>query len=162
MLTHYRLRRRIGAYLDGALDEGWTRMAASHLEACARCRRQADELRRLKGLMVRAVAAGTPDWTGFWPGLVRRIEDGRAAKPVEIGWRWPRAVWRPRLAFGGAVTLALLLALGLWQAFYPTPTLADGVDVSAARTDVPTATVMVYTTPERDFAVVWVFDSDDD
>ncbi|MGH7393695.1 MAG: zf-HC2 domain-containing protein, partial [Candidatus Rokuibacteriota bacterium] len=66
MLTHYRTRRRIGAYLDGALDAGWARTAASHLEACAACRRDADELRRLKALMARAAApaAGSPDWTG--------------------------------------------------------------------------------------------------
>lgn len=161
MLTHFRTRRRIGAYLDGALDEGWTRTAATHLEACAVCRRDADELRQLKSLMSRVVSpAGNPDWTGFWQGVVRRIEDGRVRKPVEIGWRWPRAVWRPRLAFGGAMAAALLVTLGLWQALYAPVVFDEGVVVSAADTEVPDATVMVYTPPERDLAVVWVFDQD--
>jgi anti-sigma factor RsiW len=159
VLTHYRTRRRIGAYLDGALDEGWARTAASHLEACATCQRDADELRRLKTLMVRAAAAAaSPDWVGFWPGVVRRIEDGRVRKPVEIGWRWPRAVWQPRLAFGGAVAAALLVTLGLWNALYSPTGFDGGIVVSAARTEIPDATVMVYSPPERDIAVVWLFD----
>jgi anti-sigma factor RsiW len=161
VLIHLRTRRRIGAYLDGALDEGWARTAASHLEACATCRRAADELRRLKALMARAVSpAGTPDWIGFWPGVVRRVEDGRVRKPVEIGWRWPRAVWRPRLAFGGVMAAALLVTLGLWQTLYSPTVFDEGVVVSAADTEVPDATIMVYTPPERDLAVVWVFDQD--
>lgn len=161
MLTHYRTRKRIGAYLDGALDVGWARTAASHLESCAACRRDADELRRLKALMARTAApAGSPDWTGFWPGVVRRIEDGRARKPIEIGWRWPGAVWRPRLALGGALAAAMLVTVTAWQTFYPAAVFDEGVVVSAARTEVPDATVMVYAPPERDLAVVWLFDSD--
>ncbi len=162
MLTHFRTRRLIGAYLDGALDEDRARTAASHMMACSTCRRDADELRRLKALMSRVAApAGSPDWTGFWPGVVRRIEDGRVRKPVEIAWRWPRAVWRPRIAFGGAMAAMLLATLGAWQVFGPSPVpLGDheGVMVSAADTEVPDATVMVYTPPEHDLAVVWVFD----
>lgn len=162
MLIHFRTRRRIGAYLDGALDEGWARAAATHLESCAACRREADELRRLKLLMSRVASpAGSPDWTGFWPGVVRGIEDGRVRKPPEIGWRWPRAAWRPRLALGGALAAALLVSVGVWQTLYTTPAVSRaGVVVSAANTEVPDVTVMVYTPPERDLAVVWVFDRD--
>lgn len=160
MLTHYRTRRRIGAYLDGALDQDWARTAATHLESCVACQREADELRRLKALVVRAVPAGTPEWTGFWEGVVRGIQDGRVVKPVEIGWRWPWAVWGPQLAFGGAVATALVASFTLWQVFATPIVRDDGVVVKAARTEVPDATVMVYSPPERDLAVVWVFDRD--
>ncbi len=107
-----------------------------------------------------APAAGSPDWTGFWPGVVRRIEDGRARKPIEIGWSWPGALWRPRLAYGGALAAALLATITAWQTFYPAAVSEEGVVVSAARTEVPDATVMVYEPAERDLAVVWLFDSD--
>ena len=161
MLTHYRTRRRISAYLDGALDERWAGIAARHLDDCTTCRREADELRRLRALMRRAGgAAGPVDWTGFWPGVVRRIQDGPVARPVEVHWRWPRAVSRPRLAFGGAVAALVLASLTLWQSLYTPAVLEDGVQVSVARTEMPDATVMVYTPSERDIAVVWLFDRD--
>ena len=59
---------------------------------------------------------------------------------------------------GGAAVAALALAFVSWQgARGPVPAEA-GVLVSSADTEHPTATVMVYTPPDRDMAVVWLFD----
>lgn len=61
---------------------------------------------------------------------------------------------------GGAAVAAAALSLILWQgAEGPVPAEA-GVLVNAADTEHPGATVMVYTAPDRNMAVVWVFDSD--
>ena len=66
----------------------------------------------------------------------------------------------PQWAMGGAVVAAVAVALVFWQGTRgPVPAEA-GVRVHAAATDHPGATVMVYTPPEQDIAVVWVFDSD--
>lgn len=69
-------------------------------------------------------------------------------------------MWRPRLAFGGALAGVLLVSLTLWQAFYA-PTVPEAtVIVSSARTEIPDGAVMVYSPPEKDLAVVWVFGGD--
>ena len=64
---------------------------------------------------------------------------------------------------GSALAAALLVTLGLWQSTPtgPSPSQA-GVMVTSARTEDPRGTVMVYSTPEQDVAVVWVFGLDQD
>jgi anti-sigma factor RsiW len=161
VLTCYRTRRRIGAYLDGALDQETARTTAAHLATCAGCQQEADELRRLKGLMRRTLAPAGPDWTGFWQGVVRGIEAGREARPVPAARRWWRPARGPRWALGGALAAALLTTIGVWQ-WMPGPHLDAGVLVTSATTDDPRGTVMVYSTPEQDVAVVWVFGLDKD
>lgn len=108
-----------------------------------------------------------PDWTGFWAGIVRGIEEQRRDKPEPAWRRWlhheglSAEVWRrPRVTFGGGLVAATLAALTIWQAFYTPPATAAAVVVSSARTDHPGASVMVYSPPEKDLAVVWVFDAD--
>jgi hypothetical protein len=102
-----------------------------------------------------------PDWTGFWPGVVRGIEDRRNALPAPAPRHWWQSVGRPRWALAGALA-ALLMSLGVWQ-WTPSPHLPDaGVLVTSASTEDPRGTVMVYSTPEQDVAVVWVFGLDKD
>jgi anti-sigma factor RsiW len=162
VLTCYLTRRRIGAHLDGGLDPATTRSTAAHLASCGSCQREADELRRLRGLMRGALSPTEPDWTGFWQGIVRGIEDRREApQPVRAERRWWQPAWRPRWALGGALAAALLMSIGVWQ-WAPAPRLEAGVLVTSASTEDPRGTVMVYSTPEQDVAVVWVFGLDKD
>ncbi len=152
MLTCYRTRRRLGAWLDGGLDEAEARAAGVHVDGCARCRSEVESLRRLRALLVAGFRAPAPaDWTGFWPAVVRGIQDARpAAKP-------PGRRWRPRLAVGGALAAAALAALVIWPLTHET-TKPDNVVVSLAEAGSSDGTVMVYSPPEHDLAVVWVFD----
>jgi hypothetical protein len=105
--------------------------------------------------MLRAIPAPRdPDWTGFWPGVVRRIDD--AGRPAEAP---RRRVWRiaPRWAYGGALAAALLLSLTVWQ-MMPGPLAPETpVIVRSADTGYPGGRVMVYSTPDQDLTVVWVF-----
>jgi anti-sigma factor RsiW len=157
VLIHLRARRRLGAYLDGALEEAPARALAAHLAACPRCRREVEELRRLR-VLLRAAAPTPPppDWTGFWAGVARGIEAGRrpAPRPAWRRWLGPR-----RVALSGALAAAALITLTLWQVFDSATPPEAAVVVRSARTDLPGG-VMVYASPERDLAVVWVFDSD--
>ncbi len=156
VLSHYINRRRLGAYLDGALDERTARSTAAHLAACGVCQREAEGLRRLRNLLRGSAAVPEPDWTGFWAGVVRGVEAAKTVRPAPA----VRRAWRPQWALGGALAAALLISLGIWQ-FVPTGSPQDGIIVRSATTDHPGATVMVYGTPERDVAVVWVLGLDD-
>ena len=163
MLTCYRTRKRIGAYLDEGLDAETARATAAHIATCEGCRREAEALRRLRGLLRRNLTPAQPDWTGFWQGIVRGIEDQRVARPAPAPSTWWQQAWRPRWALGSALAAALLVTLGVWQWTPTSPTSAQaGVMVTSARTDDPRGTVMVYSTPEQDVAVVWVFGLDQD
>jgi len=155
VLSHYLNRRRLGAYLDGALDEGTARSTAAHLATCGVCQREADGLRRLRALLQRNAAIADPDWTGFWAGVVRGVESAKTARPAAV----PRRAWRPKWALGAALAATLLLSIGVWQFGPGTP--QDGVIVRSASTGAPSATVMVYGPPERDVAVVWVLGLDE-
>ena len=97
-----------------------------------------------------------PDWTGFWEGVRRGIEVPR----VEVRTRVPRL--RPRLVAGTAAALAVGAAVIFWQ-IPRTPLTSQAsaaVTVNSADTHRPGGTVMIYSPPERDLAVVWVFSED--
>jgi Putative zinc-finger len=161
VLSCYWHKPRIGAYLDGALTGGKAEATGVHLDRCVSCRGEADSLRQLGDRLRRSLTVSDPDWAGFWAGIARGIETDRhvPAKPVPA-----RATWRPRVAWGGAAAAVLLVSLTFWQVSQPTGSVApDGqVFVSAAATEDPRATVMVYSTPEQDVAVVWLLGLDRD
>jgi anti-sigma factor RsiW len=156
---HLRAQRRLGAYFDGVLGETEARVMAAHVAECARCSQEIDQLRRLRPLLEGALPAPPPpDWTGFWAGVVRGIEADRHASPL-VRPAWRRWITQPRVIYGGAVILALLSVLTVWQVFYAPIAPEAAVVVRSARTDLPGG-VMVYASPEQDFSVVWVFDEE--
>jgi len=98
-----------------------------------------------------------PDWTGFWEGVRRGIETPRVETVGGTRFRWHV---RPRFALGAAAAFAAAAFMLVWQ-IPRTPLMPlteAAVSVTSADTDRPDATVMVYTPPERDLAVVWLFD----
>lgn len=114
----------------------------------------------MRALVQRTTGLGSsraePDWTGFWPAIVRGIEDARHREAPLVA---PRG--RPRWALGGALAVVLLGSLTLWQTLSTPLDPAAPVVVSAAHTDDPRGTVMVYSTHEKDVTVVWVLGLDD-
>lgn len=159
MLTHVLARRRLGAYVDGALDARQGEALAAHLVSCAPCRREVEELRRLRALLRDAgPTPPPPEWTGFWGGVAHGIDAaGRPGPARPAPYRW-QLLWRPRLAFGGALAAAGLAALTVWQALFAPLAPEAAVIVRSARTELPGGTVMVYAPAEQDLAVVWVFE----
>lgn len=163
VLTCYLTRRRVGAFLDRALGDRQSRSTSAHLARCGRCQREADQLRTLRmALHASVIAADPPDWTGFWPGIVRGVEDGRPGAPLRIdaGWWRRRVLSRPRVAFGGALAAAVLVSMTLWQVLAPTVAPEAPAFVTSANTEDPRGTVLVYSPPERDLTVVWVLGLD--
>lgn len=150
----------MGAYLDGALGGRESDVTTAHLATCLRCHAELDTLRRLSAMLRRGLPSpGSLEWTGFWEGVRRGVEDGRGkvtATPWAARWR------RPRLVVGTAAALAVAASVVLWPAPRAplTPPAAAAISVSSADTDHPRGTVMIYSPPEKDLAVVWVFDID--
>lgn len=104
--------------------------------------------------------AAPSDWSGFWAGVARGIEDHREALPVrrprlELG----RFLPGHRLAYGAAAAV-VLVSVAVWQ-FWGGPA-EPPIFIWSANTEMPGASLMVYAPPERDLAVVWVMASDDD
>lgn len=158
VLTCFVTRRRLEALVDGELAGRQEQQAAAHVGGCARCRREAEELRRLRAMLRRSLAVSAPtDWTGFWPGIVRSLEDRR--QPVLDGapaGRHPLLV-RPRLALGGAAAALVVVSVTIWQLSGGDPSPPESaVDVRSANTEVPGISLMVYSPPERDVAVIWM------
>jgi anti-sigma factor RsiW len=161
-LTCFLTRRRLGAYLDGALDDRDQRAAGAHVESCDRCRREIADLRHLQARLRQVLAAAPPaDWSGFWEGVARGIERERRV-PRPRAWPVPSlaSLRRHRLATGGALAALLVVSVTAWQ-FLGTPEPQEaGVVVRSARTELPNRSVMVYSSPEQDLAVVWVLDEE--
>jgi anti-sigma factor RsiW len=165
VLTCLLTRRRIGAYLDGALEDGPARSITRHLSICARCQGEAENIRTVRALLQRTLSPGQlaePDWSGFWPGVVRGIEEAKHREippPVVNRGSW---WWRPRLTLGGALVAAALASMTLWQ--LDTGPLAPEapIFVSSAHTEDPRGSVVVYSPHDvQDVAVVWVLGLDE-
>jgi anti-sigma factor RsiW len=158
VLTCYRTRRTLGAYRDGALEPGTARWVASHLATCPACTAEVNALERLRALVRTLPEPAEPDWTGFWPAVVRGIEETRRTVAAPRPAPWPRFRW----AVGGVLGAALVGSLTVWQ-LAPWEMTADRVGpaspvvVRSADTAAPDGTVMVYSTPGKDLTVVWVF-----
>ena len=161
MLTHFLTRRRLGAYLDAALTESQAHAVEAHVSGCATCRNEIDALRRLKAAIHRSFRTPEPDWTGFWQGVVRGVEDRRLRAPLPE--RAPRrALWRSQWAMGGALAAMALVSVTLWQTLGVSPVsmIDSPIVVNAASTGQPDGGVMVYSTPDKAVTVVWVFDGE--
>lgn len=129
-----------------------------HLAGCVACQGEVTQLRRVKALVAEVAAVPEPDWTGFFPGIVRGIED----EPLRVGRASAartRRLW-PQWAMGGAALASVALAFVLSQGGRVPGVAEAAVLVNGANTENPGATVMVYTAPEKDLAVVWLFDGD--
>ena len=161
MLTHFLTRRRLGAYLDAALTESQAHAVEAHVSGCATCRNEIDALRRLKAAIHRSFRTSEPDWSGFWQGVVRGVEDQRLRAPLPER-RLKRPAWRSQWAMGGALAAMVLVTFTLWQNLGVTPvSMTDApVVVNAASTGDSDGGVMVYSTPDKAVTVVWLLEGE--
>lgn len=160
------MRRRLPAMLGGALSGQPAAALAAHLERCQGCRQEVGRLERLREL-VRATlpAAPEPDWSGFWDGVRRRI---LAESPRPWAEPWWAGLWREagghrRWALGGALAGLLLVSLALWPREPREPPVVvhpPTVVVNSLETARPEGNLVVFTNPEDEMTVIWVFGLD--
>jgi hypothetical protein len=157
VLSCFLTRRRLGALLDRELPRSQRDRASAHVAGCRRCLQEVRDLERLRQAAGQAVAVAPPtDWSGFWPGIVRGIEDRRHVRVLR-SWVPGR---RPALALGGAAGGMLVAGVALWQ-LSGAPDPGAAVIVRSADTEMPGTSLVVYSPPERDVAVVWVLGPDE-
>ncbi|HTG12977.1 MAG TPA: hypothetical protein VK746_19445 [Candidatus Eisenbacteria bacterium] len=117
-----------------------------------------EQLTRIR-LLVRSAApdVADPEWAGFWPAVRVRIAS-EAPRPVRESWWLPywKPVWgHPRVALGSLMVSSLALGLMLWPG--APVTLAAPVTVQEVSSADPDRSVMVYSSPDDDVTVIWVF-----
>ena len=160
-------RPQLERLVDGALGPRMGRMAARHALRCAGCGNEVARLRRLHSLIQSArVEVADPDWSGFWPAVRVRIA-GETPRPVRDAWWLPywKPVWgHPRVALSGLVVSGLAALLMFWPST-PGPVsrvMAAQVQVQDVSTTNPDQSVMVFSNPDDDVTVIWVFNSAED
>lgn len=156
-------RPRLERLVDGSPDARPGRLVTSHVARCTDCRTRVEQLQRLRSLVREAAApVSDPDWSGFWPAVSRRIA-AEHPRPVRDAWWMPfwKPVWgHPRMALGSLAVSALVAFLVLWPSpETTTPALAGTVQVQDVSTTDPDRSVMVYSNPDDDVTVIWVFNS---
>lgn len=153
-------RSRLEPFVDGALGSRAERGLAAHLSRCMSCQGEVERLRRLRDLVRSASGNATdPDWSGFWPSVRVRIAR-ETPEPMREAWWLPfwKPVWgHPRVALGSVVVTALVGALVIWPTAQPTRAVAAPVQVQDVSSDDPNRSVMVYSSPDDDVTVIWVF-----
>lgn len=158
-------RLRLERYTDGTLGARVGRRVRAHLDGCPACRGEAERLSGIRALVHSALPhPAEPDWAGFWPAVRVRIAEG-GSRPIRDPWWLPlwKPVWgHPRLAFGGIMAGALALAFALWPGGERQVPVAwaGPVLVQDVATADPDQSVMVYSSPEHDLTVIWVFSPD--
>jgi len=151
-------RPRLERLVDGALGPRAGRWTTSHAARCARCGGEVEQLTRIR-MLVRSAAPEVvdPEWAGFWPAVRARIAS-EAPRPVRESWWLPywKPVWgHPRVALGSLMVSGLALGLMLWPG--APVTLAAPVVVQEVSSADPDRSVMVYSSPDDDVTVIWVF-----
>jgi anti-sigma factor RsiW len=154
-------RSRLERLVDGALGPRAGRAATSHAARCPRCGGEVEQITRLRRLVRSATSeVADPEWAGFWPAVQRRIAV-EAPRPVRESWWLPfwKPVWgHPRLALGSLMVSSLAAALVLWPSPRVTgPTFAAPVVVQDVSSADPDRSVMVYSSPDDEVTVIWVF-----
>jgi anti-sigma factor RsiW len=154
-------RPRLERLVDGALGPRAGRAATSHAARCPRCGGEVEQLTRLR-LLIRSSAADVadPDWASFWPAVRVRLAR-EAPRLVRESWWLPvwKPVWgHPRVALGSLMVSSLAAVLVLWPSPQVTvPTFAAPVVVQDVSSADPDRSVMVYSSPDDDVTVIWVF-----
>jgi len=172
------IQKRLDAFHDGELAPAARAKAEAHLARCPACTGELAALGRLRTALTVPVSE-PPDavWDTFWPQVRSRIAaplDEAPARPAT--WLSGVGPWRFALASALAAALALLVVVAPWQRQpdqpggppvttpgLPAEVARGGLPVTPAavvesvETGDPQSSVMVFTNPDAEMTVVWVF-----
>jgi len=145
-----RVRKHLGAFVDGELGGAERLRVAHHLAACASCADEHQSIRDV-GEMLRATAPSAPAWvdlTGLASGVITRMgaEDAQS-------WRamFGRAIedWHWTLVGAGSITAAfasiLFVSVVCW--FSPAASRDDSLAALLNNLGTPAGTLVMMATP---------------
>jgi anti-sigma factor RsiW len=175
------IRQRLGAFQDGEVGPAARARTSAHLARCPACAGELAVLARLRAVL----ASRLPEppeavWDVFWPQVRARIaaapDEGTATRRAWLPWVRTWGPWRLALGSALAASLAALVVLAPWQREPERPDAARvagtvlpadpskagfpptrAVVVQSVETADPQSSVMIFTNPESEVTVVWVF-----
>jgi TonB family protein len=112
------IREWLGAFVDKELDPARAEQVRTHLETCADCRRELDQIQELhrlaKSVEHPRLAEDYWDWqrTRVWRGI-------RDRKRAPTPWYRPTFVWPRLAAVAAGVVVVLVVAISGWRSFLP-------------------------------------------
>lgn len=80
-MEHQKIKILISSYFDGEANEVQTKTVLAHLETCAECQREYEEMGQFEEVMGQMKLKNPPQevWKMYWTSVYNRIERG-------IGW----------------------------------------------------------------------------
>ncbi len=127
MFSCWKNKKLLSAYLEECLPRLQQRSAARHLEKCAECREELEQLRGVGALLQQFPAPALPADFPFRIRCRLSQEKGRAQQP---GWRWRWANVMAPVAFPAAAgVLSALLIFGTLIHVFAVPVTANSNDV---------------------------------
>lgn len=164
-----RILARIGAYVDGELEEGRRERMEAHILSCQSCSAELQRLRTLQEQLRRSLAVSLPgqDADLFWQNVERKIQEAKVPR-----WWMPgqiRELFRshPRLLWGSAgilgTTVLLFTAdMVLRPSLQPpaplAPTDAPPRTVVESVEGGPNSSVILFSTPDQQLKIIWVLE----
>ena len=160
---------RLGAYVDGELQEARRQTLEAHLGSCQRCSDELARLRTLRDHLHRSLAVSLPgqDARQFWAKVERKILEAKAPRwwtldgVRELFWAYPKLRWASGAVLGAAIlvfTADLLLRppipppTPLGQADARQKTVVESVEGG------PNSSVVLFSTPDRQLKIIWVLE----
>jgi anti-sigma factor RsiW len=115
------VREFLGAWLDGELSPVDTRSVQLHVDHCADCNRERQQLDRLQSVLTSVVRARGSEiaFEPFWEAVQQRIAE-RSTWRARLGGWFESAFSPPRLAWAVPAVIALVLGLLSLESIVPT------------------------------------------
>ena len=157
------MNRQLETFVDGELRDGARALVEAHLDACERCRRDAEALRELGATLreIEADARLTPgEAAAFEPAVRARIREAEATAArhslASLARAFGRALRGPILIPALAAFLGLVLGLGILRNG-SVQEAAEAAEVERLEVG-PTSTVMVIQECRGKPPVIWIFE----
>lgn len=161
----------LNAYVDGELPSNKVKNVEIHLENCAICRTELENIKKARNLLRIQLTENLPDekLKDFLPQLKIRLarEDWKTSieEIKEVKFTWKDFILSHRMAFGSALAAVLIIAIFLWQPFISINNIDSSksviamspISINYVETENPNSSIMVFTAKESNTTVIWIF-----
>ena len=164
-----RVLARLGAYVDGELEEGRRDLMNVHVLSCQSCSAELQRLQTLQEQLRRSLAVSLPgqDSDMFWQNVERKIKEAKAPRwwtldrVKELFWFYPKLKWASAAVLGTTVLL-FTADLVLRPAIPPPaplgPTGTSPKTVVESVEGGPNSSVILFSTPDQQLKIIWVME----